>query len=366
MNSYPIENEFSIQSLAVLVKRYFLFVLKKGWWLWLTLAIAFGAYKAWELKNTPTNFQANMTFMINSGSGDSGMGSLLGLAGQFGLPGGSTSDVETQKIIELLQSRKIIQRVLFEKTEINGVEDYFANHHIDIFDWRENWEEAENLIDFRYTHGDTDDLTRTEASVMKMIHNNVVYGCLLIEERLTGITKLSFVAPNEKYSLDFLSRLYYHLSNYYVEVAVEQESKTYEMIKHRTDSLGQVVSYLENRIASSVDTKRGRFTAKSLIEETRLKRDLAIASGMLGTSSASLEAARFSLQDKKPFIEILDPPIYPLKAINPELLKESVIFAILGGLIGAILAGLFLLYKDFSNSIKKYEEEQSARAERAT
>ncbi len=58
------------------------------------------------------------------------MGSLATMAAQMGMSGGMAPD-ET-KVIQLLKTKAVVFPALLRKVEINGVNDYLANHFIKI------------------------------------------------------------------------------------------------------------------------------------------------------------------------------------------------------------------------------------------
>ena len=85
--------------------------------------------------------------MMNDDEGG-GLGSLGGLAASFGFGGGGSGEFNLEKMLSLLKSRNIIQQGLFEKAELGGKTDFFANHLIAEYDFHKKWEDKEDLKDF--------------------------------------------------------------------------------------------------------------------------------------------------------------------------------------------------------------------------
>ena len=78
------------------------------------------------------------------------LGKYSGLASQFGfdLGGGMSSTFTESNIIEILQSRKVVEEALLSNVDINDKSDLLINYYISIHNYKEEWEES--ILEFKY------------------------------------------------------------------------------------------------------------------------------------------------------------------------------------------------------------------------
>ncbi len=133
------EQEISIKELILKISEYYL-AIRKGWKILLFFVIPIVAFLVYKTYMTPIAYKATYTFMINEDEGG-GVNPVSSILGSFGFGGGSKSTHNLDKILELSTSREIIGLALFEKVEIGGQSDYFANHIIELFEYEMDWDD---------------------------------------------------------------------------------------------------------------------------------------------------------------------------------------------------------------------------------
>ena len=120
--------------------------------------------------------------MINDDEGGS-LAGLAGMLGQFGFGmGGGESNLD--KILELSKARIITQKALFEKEEIDGQNDYLANHLISALTQEKKWvnksffsfgnKDELNLTDFSFTHDSFPAFSLLENKALKKLHTHII------------------------------------------------------------------------------------------------------------------------------------------------------------------------------------------------
>ena len=130
-------DEATLKELILTVKEYGLEVIR-GWKTVVLFALILAIYMSYKAYNTAIYYSASYSFMLEEeqGSDFGGLSSILG--------GGSGGEYNLDKIKVLINSRNIIQRVLFKKEECNGKTDFLANHIIYDFNLHEGWDESTN------------------------------------------------------------------------------------------------------------------------------------------------------------------------------------------------------------------------------
>ncbi len=345
------DEEVSMKDLFEKGKEYFYEILR-NWWLVLLIALPILAFFLYQAVTTPTTYKADLTFMVEEDAGPK-LGGMANILGSFGLGGGTTYDLD--KIIELLKSRKIIQSALFEKTTIDGKEDYYANHLIRKYDYHEKWaDDTTGIKNFLYVRDNIDAFTNPENRVLKILYSDIIGNPAegkpsMLESEITvlsGILTLSFTSVDQNISVRFLKLLYEKLSKYYVDKTVEKSRETYELIKSKTDSIKGVLDSKEYQLANFKDTQRGLYLKTKQLKEMQLERDVRMLNVMYGESIKNLEMAEFALSNKTPFIQAIDLPIAPLKPQSSSILMAIITGLMIGGILGVGFVFIRKIFRD--------------------
>ncbi len=361
-NSAIREDEITLGELINLIKEYILTAFRY-WWILLLFALLIGGYNFYKSYNQEEIYTATLTFMLNNGE-EGGRSPLTGLMGQIGLPGGMGGSSNFAKMAELMRSRKIILKSLFERVtleyrntpkdggevQVEEVDDFLANHYIEFFGMRDQWIEDENerMIDFSFKHPNIDSFSRIENSIALSIYRRIISfttdgdleGAHLRDnfaESISEIIQLSFKSTSDQYSYEFIYKLFEVLGKYYVEKTVVKQQETLDLVQRRTDSLRQALLNKENQLANYKDSNKGVFKAKSLVRQSDITRDVSFLSSQYSASARSLESARMSLELKTPHIIPIDMPVYPVPKYKPNWKEETFIGIVIGVILGFLL-----------------------------
>ncbi len=336
-----------------LIRDYLVFVLKK-WWLLLLVGLLLGSYRYYKVYTTSTLYGAKLTFTLYEEAGGGSVSGISSLMGQFGL--GNMDNVDYDRIMEFMQTRKIIGTALFKRGIIRGKEDYYANHYLREYKMHEAWEEkeSERLIDFWFTHDNIDSFNRLENVALNVLSKRVANYHMAMDLRSSGIIETSFSGTSETFAVEFLNVLYDELSHFYTYKLREKGLKDYQLLEVRADSVAAELRAAETRYGKFQDTHKNLVSASALIEEVRLRRDMEILGNMYMEIVKGIEMMRFSLKTNRPYLVPVDRPVYPLNAIN-----DSPVIAAIFWLIGGIfLTALLLAGYKFIRDIIRNEQER--------
>ncbi len=302
-------------------------------------------------------FPAKLTFMINEDDAGSklGLGSVLG---QFGL-GGSSTEFNLDKILELSKSRKITQNVLFNEEEMFGKKDYLANHLIDYLDslgvWgkrslQKRWfgpAEKLPLKGFTFSHDSLAAFTKLENKALKSLHAHIIgnkeagLDPMLETEysETSGIMELKTRTHKAELSARITNNVYEELSEYYIDKTIEKQKFTYDILKQKTDSIAGALSYAQTKLASFKDRSQSIFTRTEGLTEQKLMLEIQKLTIMYSEAEKNLQVADLSLKNKTPYIQLIDEPLLPIPPNKPSIITEL----IKGLLLGFFLCGLYIL-----------------------
>ncbi len=348
MPEHNIEtDEISLKELILLIKKYISEVFK-FWWLVIIVAGIFVGLMVFKELGEPTTYTSSLSFMLNEESANP-LGAVSGLLGNFGLGGGSASNIE--KMIKLMKSRNVIKNVLLKKAVIDGKEDYFANHIL-------KTEEIEIFIDEEETelfYFKTDSFSRfdtLENTALLTLYGYLVgtednVGILNVSvDELSGFFYMDIKTLNEKVAVEFIIKYFEEIDQYYVTKAIESNYKTYSILKTKADSLRALASSKAYELAQEADQGRAQYLIVSSVKAKELSAELEFIQMQLGEILKNKELSEFTLLSLTPTLQIVDAPIYPIEPEEPSLIKAIVI----GGFIGGFLSVCFILarriYKD--------------------
>ncbi len=351
--------ELSLGEIIKVIIDYFNEV-RSHWYIVFLFIIPPLAYFAYDAYSDIPKYSANSTFMLNDDedSAITGIGDLLGAVGLGGR--GKKSKGSLAKVLQLFESRRIVESTLFRKTSANGKEDYFANHIIREYGFHEILEESKRggnlteLDSFYFSHSKIDSFDLQEKRMVVILYNKVAGNAALglkpmiasnMDEE-SGIMKISVTTYSENLTIKMLETFYEQLSKYYVDKAVEKQKKIFDILKTKRDSIEGALIFAEFQLADFEDTHRNLVTVKGELKRTRLRRQKMVLEAHYIEVIRNLEKADFALRRRTPYVQIIDPPQTPIFPGKKSLLMGIIMGIVLGAGIGVMFLILRKLVRD--------------------
>jgi tmRNA-binding protein len=352
---YYQDDEITLKELILKIQEYWQEILK-NWKLIFLIIIPFVAFFFIRAFLTPATYSAQLTFMVNEDEGGGGFGGVSAILGQFGFGGGGQSSYNLDKIVELSKSRKIIQMALFEKVNINGNEDYLANHLIKEYKFHKKWEkDTAGLHKFLFNPDSVKLFSREENKALISLHSLIVGG----EEKKgllsssygdeTGILNITCITTSEELSIFFAEKIYEKLSWFYINNATEKQQKTFSLFKAKADSLQIALNSAQYRLLQFDDRSRGLMLKQSGAEKIRLQQEVQKLILVYAESYKNQEVSDFALKNETPFIQEIDKPISPIEPNRESKFKALIMGGFIGGFIGI---GFFIGRKMFRDLVE--------------
>jgi len=314
----------------------------------------------------PPLYKEKLTFMMDEKSGEAVQGLNL-LSGLFG---SSNQNENLSRIIELFESKKIIHNTLFDSITIKGNKDYLANHFFEEYGievliqdykrlnilYKANW--PKRLLkypDFRFTNDDIENFTDEENLFLRLLYEKINGNSRIDMPRLlsstlddeSGIMTISMQSEREEITLGVLNNIYKHLSSFFIEKSVEKQTKTYNIIKQKKDSVLTSLKTSEYQLADFKDSNRKLVTVKGYLQQLRLEREVNILNVMYAEAVKQMEATDFALKNKTPVVQVIDLPTKPIIAQSESYIMKF----IFGFLFGAVMVSLFIVARKFIYSV---------------
>jgi hypothetical protein len=157
----------------------------------------------------------------------------------------------------------------------------------------------------------------------------------------------SVSCAEEKLAIITVNNIYEKLSKYYIDKSTEKQQYEYDILKEKYDSINSVLSNVQYELAYFEDANKNLFRKKDLLRKNRLNVDEQKLQFMSAKAEEQLQLAKISLDNKTPYIHVIDYPISPIKADN----KSLFFYGVLGFLLGIVLSFLFLGSKKMYSDI---------------
>jgi hypothetical protein len=334
-------DEITLKELILKIKEYSSEIIKR-WYIPAFFALLLAALMLYQAFSTKPIYKAELTYMVNEAdkAGMGGLGSLLGAFGA-GTVGKSSPDM----INELARSERIMNTTLFVKFTIDGINDYFANHFIRIYELQNNWKkDTTGLNGFTFKRGNFEEFTRLENKALNSIHSILIGKVGKFSpsfDKKSGIMKMTFESPNEALSIHFTRTVFTDLGDFYVNSTTERERTNYQTLKAQQDSVLALMKSKGQSAASFNDYQRGLLFETDKFKGQMLRQESQVAGAVYGELMKQFAVADYALRNNTPFISSIDMPKEPLEPIKKSK-KMAVIIGVFGG---AFLGSLLIIFR---------------------
>ena len=296
--------------------------LKKRLLIILAVAIIFSLIGFGFSRSQEDQYNAVISFIVEDQSEGSNLSTISGMANMIGIDmgGSATSSFNQQNIIELLKSRKIIERTLNNTCKIEGKSDLLINHYIRINNLITD-SSAINLSSNYYN----DSITRIVW--FRIIDRDMD---ILFQNDKANILDLSFESLNAELAKNFTEIVIDEISEMYIDYQTEKSRNVLDNLQSRSDSIFKSLKISERNFAKVKDNNMRVMTASGRLEELQYMREVEILQAVYLELRKNIELSHMSVLNETPLIQIVDKPVLPLENINRSNLFWIVIFTFLG------------------------------------
>lgn len=351
------EEYYSINNIIYLTRSFLSFVFTKWWYLLIAIilgiSIGFGINAIQKPK-----YEAVSTFVLEEKS--SGAGGLAGLASQFGLDIGGMSSGGSifagDNILDILRSRKIIQKVLLSKVDEGSKSgQVIADYFLDYSGWRKKWASNAKLSNINYQDiRHPDSLSLLQDSVLNVIYDYIIEKSLYADRlnKKGTIIKVQITESDPLFARLMTNRLVDEAGRLYLDIKTGTSTANINKMQRRADSLLALLNNKSYSVAASqmLDLNPGIRTASVPTEIAT--RDKTVLATLYAEVTKNLEASKLILSQQTPIIQILDKPVWPLVDKRTKLLKLCLIGVLAMTLIAVTILGIQFIVFTLSRTSK--------------
>lgn len=293
-------------------------------------------------------YVAECTFVLDEKS--SSGGGLASLASSFGLDvggmlGGGSSLFAYDNLLDILQSRRIIENVLLTELDTARLtHQTLADLYLDFTELKNSYDKKSRTAGINFKeYKSKKQLSLIQDSILYVIYKNLLRTNLVVDRtnKKTQIFKVQITSKSEYFSKLMTERIVGEAKNFYINIKVGSTQSNIDRLQQKADSLlgllnGQSYESAERQVlnANPAMKKVGVLYKLAGRNETLL--------GALYTEIIkNLEAAKTSLMLQTPVIQILDAPMFPLENIK----NRKLICIIIGGFLCSFIFLFFLTIK---------------------
>lgn len=321
----------------------FLRLLKKRRTFILIFVMTFASIGATMGFFSKTKYRSRSTLILEeSKKGFGGFDALNTLASQFGM--GSSISVEAEKIIKVFSSRAVVEKLFFTpinrdstillinelaRTEFGGKDFYFGIY----FSSREN-------------------LNRQQLNALKSAYRIFISKCLKVQMSPEGIIEVSVLLNNEDNAILVNKLIVKEIEYFYLNGLSSKNKKKTEIIDAKLDSINSELKMAEERYIRFKDANHYVISARGMVDEMHLRRDIEILHAMSLEGIKRAEMNKMSVEFMDSFLRVIDKPEYPADAEKKGTVLYAVIFALLGVFLSVLYLFVTSFLKDLSNQSK--------------
>lgn len=322
----------------------FLKLLIRKWYVVLISVVVFALLGLTVSLVFKPRYTAKLSFVLEESDAQSSLGSLAGIASQFGLSATvGSSTFNSDNIIEILKSRNIVQKALLTENNINNKNDLLINHYLRFNGYYDNWSDDIKLKNLKFTSSDESKLTHLQDSVLMVVYKEIYNNLLEVDKLKTqlDIIVIKTKSKDELFSKYFAENLIKCVTDFYITTKTHKARETLEFLQGRADSTKNALDAAELQLAKWQDSRIQLVKYEAQIDRAKLMRNVQILQIVYSEILKNLELSKMNLLNITPLVKIIDKPILPLESFD---ITVSV-GIILGIAIGLILTLVFLFIR---------------------
>jgi uncharacterized protein involved in exopolysaccharide biosynthesis len=293
-------------------------------------------------------YKATLTFaMEEEKTGGGGLSGALGLASSLGIDLGSSAGgaFSGANLIELMKSRKLVDKTLLSPINLNGKVQSLVEFYIIFNELKKDWDETPNLKNLNFPiDADRSKFTLQQDSILKNIAVEIIKTDLIIsqKDKKVSILSIEMNSTNELFAKVFCETIAKETSEYYVEIKSKKSKMNVDILQHQADSIRAELNSAISGVAAATDNVFNLNSALNVKRAPSARRqvDVQANTAILTQLVGNLELAKVTLRKETPLIQIIDRPIFPLEKEKVGKLKSLV----LGGFLAGFLTVLYLVF----------------------
>ena len=282
----------------------------------------------------PTKYNAQLMLAVEEGE-TSGWQNLLA---QFGLDVGGLNPggiFEGESLVQLFQTRYMVERTLLQKAEFNGDSVLLINFLYPYTEWGQDPEFA----DVTFSE-DRSTFTPLQDSLLNEVHEFVNKEILDVykPDKKLSLIYVSSMHENKYFAQAFTEAVVKNTTEYFLESITSKARVNLEVLQAQKDSAELALKHAIIRNASAQDQSINSIFQRSQVDKYASYVDLEIANALFIEITKNLTLAEIGLRKQTPLIQVVERPIFPLKRTGMLWWEWMLVGAAMGAAFGVYRA----------------------------
>jgi uncharacterized protein involved in exopolysaccharide biosynthesis len=295
----------------------------------------------------PPSYKAVATFILEDKSG--GKSGLGALASQIGfdigsLTGGNAGMFEGDNILDIMQSRLIVEKVLLSKIDSTAKDGNItlADLYLTANKINKKWASDPALANFKF---DATRPSQLQDSILYTIEQKIVKDNLVVsrQNKKGSIIGIQVISKDQRFSKLFAERLLKQTSDLYIDIKTSNLNNNITKLQNKADSLQAILGGLYGKtfqVAQQQLINTNTAVKINTVPEETTQRDKTVTYTLYGEVVKNLEALKLSQINQTPVIQVLDTPKFPL--VNQA--TPLFLIVLMGVAVGLVLSILIAVY----------------------
>ncbi len=290
----------------------------------------------------PPSYKAVATFILEDKSNSkSGLGALASQIGFDigGLTGGNAGLFDGDNILDIMQSRLIVEKVLLSKVDSNSKTSNLtlADLYVNTNRINKKWSSEPNLANFKF---DANLSSLIQDSVLYTLVQKIVKDNLVVsrQNKKGSIISIQVISKDQQFSKVFTERLLNQTSHLYLEIKTGNLANNIAKLQSKADSLQRSVYTKSYEVPNLLNANTG--IKSYTVSEDLSQKDKSMVYTLFVEVTKNLEALKLSQINQTPVIQVLDMPKLPLvNQVTPLWM-----IVLMGMAIGIVLSVFIAIY----------------------
>jgi hypothetical protein len=297
-------------------------------------------------------YTAETTFVIDGDSGAGG-GDLSGIASVVGINLGSfgqnSSLFQTENIIELYRSKKMLRDVFYDKYQGKRMITLWGEDKDLLGSWKKSLENE----NFSFEVPDVDLTVTHDSIIFEVIEKFRKYHLIAGKiDRKLSIISVKVSDGNEILAQQLNRKLVQHVNDFYTKTRTKRSGNNLQVLQRQADSVRQVLDSTLFLLAEATQfmPNANELYQTNQVPLKKLQIDVQASSLVYQEIVKNLEVAKISHRQEMPLMQVIDEPWLPLDNDIDSLLKIAIVSLFFGGLASILVFSVrYFLLKAVGN-----------------
>jgi len=334
----------------------FLNQIKKSWWFFLIVSILFGVAGVLYAHFKKPVYQSRLTFALDDGGSQNELSGARSIASQLGINvGGNANVFADDNIIEIMLSRRIIEKALTSEENFNNKRYKLVEYYLNESGIRESAPRNSKLKNVHFSVGqDRSSYNYDQDSVLFIVYSDFTNELISVNrpDKKLNLFQVQVSTFNEKFSKIFTDRLVAETDSFYTDICTKKAKENLAILEQRVEAMrGNLHSSISSK-AFSTDANLNPALSETTVPLQKEQVNIEVYGESYAEMFKNLEIAWFQYLKKIPLMQIIDHADYPMVRIGTSRILSGFTFSLIGIILLIVLFLLRFLLKSHPQKVE--------------